>query len=301
VAGLTASCYLLIFIFALVPANRHRSLIFGLNLTLLAASLVDFSTAIVMFHSRINSPQTPAPVPLFVINTVSTAAVKTIAEAILLLRVKVVFPGRRVLLWMGVLLIAARTVTEIAGKILFWHSNYVLYQVLLVGPSLEILDNIVFTALFLYRLRLRTQSKVLKSKFTKLRAIAIENWLLPTAFSIFATAMIAVGHLPSGYQAGTSVCYVMSIPLATMWAVGDTLHSQTEKVSAEFGKNATTNNLNTANQLEYFPESSDSLLDQPAVASDRAGLYSNSGWNTSAICLAEIAPWTTSDCKATCH
>jgi len=126
------------------------------------------------------------------------AVTVSIAEYILLLRVKVVYPGNRYLFYIGLLLILVRMVADFIGRFYYAYLNTTNIYYVVPGLVLECFNNILFTGWFIYRIRQLSESDVFKSSLVYMVWIAVDLLFLPTAASLATSILGLCGDVAEG-------------------------------------------------------------------------------------------------------
>jgi len=216
VTALGISSAALITYLLLAPRSRWSTLLFRLNLAQIIATIVHVLVFGVEFL-RILLYNVFSGTVAIVVALLAWSAATTLAEFVLLMRVKAVYPDQRYFFRIGVVLILLRTVADLVGRFLFvmYGSEHFVY--VLPSWALEAINNIFCTLLFLYRIVQLSESKSFEKTFHYLLWIGVETSLLPTAASLANLVLGILGHGGDGWQVMPLLFYVVLIPAASVW------------------------------------------------------------------------------------
>ncbi|KAJ6556837.1 hypothetical protein DFH09DRAFT_1164581 [Mycena vulgaris] len=244
---------LLILLFALSTPDARRRPIFILNV--LSVSLGIIAAGLVI-HLMVNSILSP----FAGINTTGTLAYIVLemwkpwfAEAVLLVRIAIVFPRSKLplLLVFPIIIKTARVVLDIIFSVQWAKrlsssdpgNNFLVLNEL---PSwllrtvffLELFDNLYISSLFLWKLRLQRQARLSEgsaiesvapgdskqsytSKLQRLFWIATTNFIFPLIFGVIQIITIFVGNDPvlsTSFQMTNTYVAIISTVFATIWS-----------------------------------------------------------------------------------
>lgn len=224
---LLCSIFMLAAIYLFIPAETFKTRIIWLNLILLNASTINFISgayaAYYCFSSNVEvltmvSFKRHVPLMLSLsLLFLASAVVRTTGEAVLWLRVKMVYPQRKAWHVWGITLICSRLSLELLGKSILAFWNQPGKNLLLAAMIHECFNNLLFSLLFLTRINLECYSKSAKKKLFVLRLIVLENALLPTLASLLAIFLGEFGVSLNGWTGLILLAYVVGIPAASLW------------------------------------------------------------------------------------
>lgn len=221
--ALTSCAFCLAGIYCFVPRSRLRTQILKFNQALLFSGLLNFALGLyTTYHAllldvNINLQRMPERLQFrltLVLIFITSMFIRTFSEMVLLFRVQAVYP--RKLSWhlFGLFLISLRTLLDLLGKLLISFHSPPIYFILYLAIILEVINNLLFTGIFFYRIS-KAASK--RKRFIKLRLLVLENSLLPTACSFLNLVMLISDVDPNGWQLASLFAYVVGIPAASIF------------------------------------------------------------------------------------
>jgi len=202
-----------------VPLNRKRTVIYRITLAMIACTAFYFALFTFIFAAHmVGFAANNSLLYVAVIGVAASTVGVTLAETVLLLRVKAVYPEVRWIFRAGVVLVAIRTVVGFVGRVLYYMHGLQDFYLAIPGLVLECVNNLLFTGLFLLKIRRLSNSEMFKSRAGMLTWISVETALFPTIGSVINVVLGLVQHGVRGSQVLTPIAYVLGIPAACIWA-----------------------------------------------------------------------------------